>query len=71
MVVVVVVGNELVEEVQGGLEGWGWRGGGVGWRGGGGGGGLGVPYRTEPSAAIPRNTYRNIPQQGSTAPKQP
>ena len=55
----------------------GWRGGGVeGWRGGGsvrgggGGGGLGVPYRTEPSA---RNTAQYIPQHttakaGSTAP---
>ena len=63
---VVVVGNELVEEVQGGLEGWGWRGGGVGWRGGGGGGGLGVPHRTEPSARntaqyIPARQYRTVP----------
>ena len=53
--------------VEGGVEGWrgggveGWRGGGSveGWRGGGGGGGLGVPYRTEPSA---RNTAQYIPQ---------
>ena len=35
------------------------RGGVEGWRGGGGGGGLGVPYRTEPSA---RNTAQYIPQ---------
>ena len=56
------------EEVEGGGR-KGWRGGGgvEGWRGGG------VEcwaYRTARNRqpAIPRNTYRNIPQQGSTAP---
>ena len=59
---VVVVGNELVEEVQGGLEGVGKNGGEwrVEWRGGGGRGG-GVPYRTEPSARNAARQYRTVP----------
>ena len=76
-------GGEVAwREGRGGVGGGGWGGWGEGGGGGRGGGGVeagawnggvegvGWAYRTAPNRqpTTPRNTYRNIPQQGSTAP---